>query len=65
MKKLELQSFGVIEMNAKEMKEIDGGLVMLGPFNIPRLIKEGVSTIGGWLSDAAHGIVDGFKDGAK
>ena len=27
MKKLELQNFGVLELDAQEMKEIDGGIV--------------------------------------
>jgi hypothetical protein len=44
------------------MREIDGGGIILGPLNA---LKELAGTVGGWVSDIAHGIVDGFKDGAK
>ncbi|MBY0542493.1 MAG: hypothetical protein K2P75_03755 [Sphingobacteriaceae bacterium] len=62
MKRLELQNFGVLELDAREMREIDGGGIILGPLNA---LKELAGTVGGWVSDIAHGIVDGFKDGAK
>ena len=47
MKNLELEQFGVLEMNAKEMKETDGGcieiLVALALFSVGVLI-------GDWLA---------------
>ncbi len=69
MKKLELQNFGVLEMDAKEMIETDGGLFGLANLTIGKKIldgiKEGVGFVGGAVSDVLHGVVDGFKDGAK
>ncbi|MBB2146379.1 hypothetical protein GM921_12835 [Pedobacter sp. LMG 31464] len=62
MKNLELQNLGVLEINTKEMKEINGGFIILGPFNV---LKGAFGFVAGAVADFAHGFVDGFKDGAS
>lgn len=64
MKTLNLENLGVQEMEVKEMKVVDGG-ILLGPLNLFKAIREGVGTLAGWAADAAHGVVDGFNQGAK
>lgn len=61
MKRLELENFGVQELDAKEMKETDGGLVL----GIHRWLIEGLGAVGGAMSDFAHAFKDGFQKGAQ
>ncbi|WP_316769856.1 hypothetical protein [Pedobacter frigiditerrae] len=59
MKKLELQNFGVVEMNNDEMKRVDGG-------QLPKWVKGGIwgylatQVIDNWAE-----IKKGFSEGYK
>ncbi|WP_165825393.1 hypothetical protein [Pedobacter yonginense] len=58
MKNLELENFGVQEMNAKEMQIANGGAG-------GGMIKKVLGYIGGAISDCAHGFVEGFLEGTR
>lgn len=57
MKNLELQNFGVVELNAKEMEETDGGL----PWWLPAALVVGlvISAVNNF-GDIREGIQDGY-----
>ena len=57
MKTLELEQFGVLEMNAKEMKETDGGIGFWVGLFLGGLIYDIISS----PSDCADGFSDGFN----
>jgi lactobin A/cerein 7B family class IIb bacteriocin len=54
MRNLELQNFGVVEMDSKEMEETDGGLA---PLIIWGLVAGGIALVG-----LGVGIYNGYKD---
>jgi hypothetical protein len=70
MRTLELENYGVGELNLAEKKEIDGGL-WFAPA-IPYLIKAGEAIALWWATDAANNpnahtgaMQQGFEDGKK
>ena len=62
MKNLNLENFGVHEMNAKDVLDVNGGLIITGIFP---WVYQALGAVGGAMSDFAHAFKDGFEKGAQ
>ena len=68
MKSLELSNFGVVEMNTKEMREVDGGkhpIWWFVEYAATKLVEEFLSNPQAFVSPNAHTTPYGHMGGAR
>ena len=58
MKTLELEKMGLVQMTIAEMRDSDGGGMLL---NLSSVVAEGARFIVGEVADFVQGIIDGYQ----